>query len=229
MTEHPKWVDNLRPSDFAGFVRDRREPFVGREWLFAEIEAWRTGGDEPTLLVKGDPGVGKSAALAQLAETNPGGHVLAHHFCRADALETLRPGPFVRSLASVIARRSRAYAAKLEDPSLREVLDRSQCEADPAGAFEQGVLAPLETLPAPAGGACCILVDALDVALAAARVRDPGDDRGRAGEPAGSISVLCVLRPRTSAAASRPSSAGTSAECSAWPTAQTPNGSRAGL
>ncbi|MFH1266156.1 MAG: WD40 repeat domain-containing protein, partial [Planctomycetota bacterium] len=166
MTEHPEWVDDLRPCDSAGFVCHGREDFVGREWLFDEIDAWRTDGDEPVLLVKGDPGMGKSALLAELAHANPGGRVLAYHFCRADTLKTLRPGRFVQSLAAILARRLELYAAKLEDPALGEALGRSQCEADPGIAFEKGVLAPLKALPAPEAGACYFLVDALDEALA---------------------------------------------------------------
>src|SRR5262249_57775548 len=32
----------LRPWDFSAFLNEKRQQFFGREWLFAEIENWRT-------------------------------------------------------------------------------------------------------------------------------------------------------------------------------------------
>ena len=56
----------------------------GRQWLFDAIEAWRTDPNRPrALLITGDPGIGKSAIVAQLVHLNPGGQVLAYHCCRA--------------------------------------------------------------------------------------------------------------------------------------------------
>ncbi|HUT90632.1 MAG TPA: hypothetical protein VMY37_14105 [Thermoguttaceae bacterium] len=165
MTERPEWSDRLRPYHFAAFVEHKRKGFVGREWLFAQIDAWRHDADERALLIRGDAGVGKSAALAQLAHTNPGGRVLAYHFCQADVPETLEPGRFVGSLAGMIARGLDSYAARLEDSSIREALSPWRCETDPAGAFGEGVLGPLDALDAPESGVCYVVVDALDEAM----------------------------------------------------------------
>jgi hypothetical protein len=60
-----RWDDRFRPFDFASFLHDRRRDFCGRQWLFDEIEAWRTGPSRPrALLITGDPGIGKSAIVA---------------------------------------------------------------------------------------------------------------------------------------------------------------------
>ncbi len=161
-----RWENGLRPLDFTASLGQKRSHFVGRQWLFDEIDGWRTSGDEQGLVIQSEPGIGKSAAMAELARANSGDWVLACHFCRADTVNTLRPGRLVRSLAGMIAGRLDAYAAKLEDSAVREALSLARCEDDPEGAFEEGILAPLGDLPAPETGPACILVDALDEALA---------------------------------------------------------------
>jgi len=166
MYEHPEWADHLPPHDHAAFVAQKCNRFVGRQWLFDEIDAWRTTGDKSVLLIKGDPGIGKSAVMARLVQANPGGRVLGYHFCQADVPSTLRPGEFVRGLAGIISGRLGPYAAKCEDPAVKDALSHPRCEADPAGAFEEGIVAPLQALPTPETGVMNLLVDALDEALA---------------------------------------------------------------
>jgi WD40 repeat protein len=162
------WDHQLRPWDFSAFLNEKRQHFCGREWLFGEIERWRTTSPERALLICGDPGTGKSAIVAELVYRNPGGQVLAYHCCQADTKETLQPGRFVRSLAAMIASQLDDYAARLSDPAVEEALSEASCARDPASAFEAGILTPLEGLAAPPGGVRYLLVDALDEALAPA-------------------------------------------------------------
>src|SRR5207237_808216 len=150
-TPYRPWERLLKPWDFAAFVNEKRRHFCGRQWLFDAIEAWRTTRPEPALLVTGDPGVGKSAIVAELVHRNPGGQVLAYHCCQADTPTTVDPGLCVRSLAAMIASRLQGYARLLSDPSVQEVLSEPSCTQDPSSAFEAGILAPLEKLPAPDG------------------------------------------------------------------------------
>ena len=82
------WHHQLNPWDFAAYLNQKRRNFTGREWLFDEIDAWRVGSNERALLITGDPGVGKSAVVAQLVHLNPDGQVIAHHCCQADTLAT---------------------------------------------------------------------------------------------------------------------------------------------
>jgi TIR domain len=53
-----------KPWDFEPFLREKRKDFVGREWLFAEIDGWQVRGAQPALLITGEPGIGKSAIVA---------------------------------------------------------------------------------------------------------------------------------------------------------------------
>ena len=103
------------------------------------------------MLITGDPGIGKSAIVAQLVHMNPGGQVLAYHCCRADTPETLRPGRFIRGLAGMIASQLDGYASQLDDPQVEDALGEARCQTDPASALEEGILSPLHRLPAPAG------------------------------------------------------------------------------
>ena len=162
-----RWDDRFPQFDFGPFLYDKRRDFCGREWLFQRIDAWRADRDRHrALLITGDPGIGKSAIVAQLVHMNPGAQVLAYHCCRADTPETLRPGRFIRGLAGMIASQLEGYASQLDNPQVEAALGEARCETDPASALEEGILNPLHRVPTPAGGARYILIDALDEALA---------------------------------------------------------------
>jgi WD40 repeat protein len=160
------WYHMLDPWDFAPFLHEKREGFVGRQWLFDELDAWRVSSrSERTLLITGDPGVGKSAVVAELVHSNPGGQVLAHHCCQASTPATLEPWRFVRSLAAMIAGKLPEFAAQLSNPGIKEILSETSCKEDPGSALERGLLTLLHTVHAPAEGVRYLLIDALDEAL----------------------------------------------------------------
>ena len=121
------WDDTLRPWDFAAFLNENRRHFCGREWLFDAIDAWRASSQERVLLITGDPGVGKSAIVAELVHRNPGGQVIAYHCCQADTQETSQPARFVRSLAAMAASELADYAEKLSEPTVEEALSKANC------------------------------------------------------------------------------------------------------
>jgi WD40 repeat protein len=153
--------------DFTTYRSEKRQGFVGREWLFEEVRAWATNPEsEQALLIGADYGVGKSAFLAELLDTGAAGlPVVAQHFCRADISDTLEAGRLVRSLASQLAESLPAYRALLEADDakeLRETLD--QANQKPLPAFDQAVLAPLRRIEAPATQVL-LVIDALDEAL----------------------------------------------------------------
>ena len=162
---HRFWESQLRPWDFAAYLHGKERNFCGREWLVEELDAWRVSHAEPALLITGEPGSGKSALVAHLAHTNPGGQVLACYCCQAETPATLEPATFVRTIAAMIASKLVAYSLRLEDPAIREVLEEAACQADPASSFERGILSPLEELHAPEEGVRYLLIDALDEAL----------------------------------------------------------------
>jgi WD40 repeat protein len=160
-----------QPLDFGPYRSFRREGFVGRTWLFEEVRAWAmadgaAAGRPRAQLIEAEYGVGKSAFLAELVDTQAAGvPVVAQHFCQFDAIATLAPGRFVSSIAAQLAAALPAYRAAIEAKAaagLRQLLEAP--DNDPIGAFDQAVLAPLEAM-APPAGPLLLVVDALDEAL----------------------------------------------------------------
>ncbi len=160
-----RWYHCLPVLDSAAQLHEKRPGFVGRQWLLDEIDAWRTAHQERALLVTGDPGVGKSAFVAEMIHRNPGGRVLAYHICRAEDPETLRPSTFIMSLAGMIAGRLPGFADLLESPQFQELFDPKTVSGRPPHVFDQGLIAALHRLPAPDDGTRYILIDALDESL----------------------------------------------------------------
>ena len=160
-----------QPLDFGPYRTFRREGFVGRSWLFEEVRTWAmadvvAAGPPRAQLIEAEYGVGKSAFLAELVDTQAAGvPVVAQHFCQFDAIATLAPGRFVSSIAAQLAAALPAYRAAIEAEEaagLRQLLEAP--DNDPIGAFDQAVLAPLEAM-APPAGPLLLVVDALDEAL----------------------------------------------------------------
>jgi TIR domain/AAA ATPase domain len=161
--------------DQGPYLYEKRDGFVGREWLFNRVSAWlRTARSESALLITGEPGIGKSAFIAELAHRNLDGRVVAYHFCTREDRLTLEPGAFVSSLAAILASRLPSFAPMLNDEKVRTAL--REARAYPGQALDQAIIAPLSRLPAPAGGARVILVDALDEAMSVAPGSEATDD-----------------------------------------------------
>lgn len=168
-----RWHHRLPSIDFSAFLHEKRQYFVGRQWLFNRIDVWRTtSGQERALLITGDPGAGKSAFVAEMVHRNSESQVLAYHCCMADDRQTLEPGTFVQSIAAMIASRLPDYADQLEDPLLEKILSTSEAASNPGRALDQGVLVPLERISAPIEGVRLILIDALDEAIMTGDVYD---------------------------------------------------------
>ncbi len=157
------WYAGLKPLDFWGVIRDKTEGFFGRQWLFRRIDAWRDSGTTQSLLILGDPGIGKSAVAAKWIEDNPEGRVAGYFFCQHNEHITLNPGRMVQTLAAQLAAHFPAYRAKLDDPAVLERL--TEAERDPGAAWTKGVLTPLGRIDHPKTDIRYLVVDALDEAL----------------------------------------------------------------
>ncbi len=71
--------------------------YVGRQWLRREVDAFLSASDQRCFLLSGEPGVGKTAFLAQLAVERP--HYL-HHFVSAQESNWDLPAAFVQSVGA---------------------------------------------------------------------------------------------------------------------------------
>jgi hypothetical protein len=63
----------LRIHDFTPFLLERSKNFIGRNWLFKDVISWLEGNhSENALLIKADPGIGKSAFVGISLLSNGG-------------------------------------------------------------------------------------------------------------------------------------------------------------
>ena len=151
-----------------------RENFIGRRWLYQEIEnAFHPSRQGVSgVLIIGDPGAGKSALTAQLVCSRASSrtihdHVLGYHLCKHSDRNTQNGGKFVRNLADMIARRLPEYGYIVTNNSyIQRSLD-SDCVTlqDPIGCFEQAILSPLRRLKNKPKENWYIVIDALDECL----------------------------------------------------------------
>jgi WD40 repeat protein len=125
----------------------------------AAVEEWLSDpGGAPAFLLTGDPGAGKSAVMAHLAQELP--QVAALHFCRADNSQTLRAEAFVRSIAAQLATQLPTYAE-----ALRGVLAQPNApDEEPDALFKNLVINPLAAASTD-DGPLLLLVDGLDEAV----------------------------------------------------------------
>ncbi|MFZ3374709.1 MAG: hypothetical protein WA183_04065, partial [Chthoniobacterales bacterium] len=104
--------------DFSQHVRERSRNFVGREWVFRELDEWLKSDHDRYFLITASPGFGKTAISAQLVNFSwglapvPSGlthfspnFLQAIHFCsRADA-SWCDPRIFASSISRQLASR----------------------------------------------------------------------------------------------------------------------------
>lgn len=156
------YIDRLSPYDFFAELKTAAGGFVGRDWLLARLDAWLQTGSR-CFLIEAEPGSGKTALTAELVRRNPGGRILAYHFCNALKPDTVNARTFVRYLAAMLCGTVSAYARRLRQSE--ELLNALQSN-DPTTMLSQGVLAALGDVPMD--GAHYIIVDALDEAAGVA-------------------------------------------------------------
>jgi hypothetical protein len=157
--------------DFTAYLAAKREGFVGREWLFERVTNWRAKGTTRSILITGDPGLGKSAIVAEMVARREKMGVIAWFCCRWEQSDQLAPRVFVEAIAASLADNLPAYAQAIAAPDLQTLLEKalSGGEIGPRSLLEQLVLSPLAKLSNPPSESRLILVDALDESLAEAQ------------------------------------------------------------
>jgi len=150
----------FQASNFKPQLRTAEDSFTGREWLFDRLDAWLSG-HRQCLMIEGDTGTGKTAVAAELIRRNPGGRLLAYHFC-TPAASTLDPISAVKSLAGMLTTGVDGYSEKLQSGTLGNALTGK----DVVAMLGEGVLEPLREVAMD--DSYYLVVDALDETFAGA-------------------------------------------------------------
>ena len=147
----------------------RAENFIGRQWLYREIENILASDDISGVLIIGNPGTGKSALSSQLicsrtTSSRIHSRILGYHLCKYSDKNTQMAGKFVRNLAEMIARRLPEYGYLVSNSSLIQRSFAGDCiqNQDPGGCFEQAIIFPLRNLKNKPQENWYIVLDALD-------------------------------------------------------------------
>jgi hypothetical protein len=120
--------------DFSDYMAKRVADFTGRTWVFQEIDRWLGQPDAARyFLLTGEPGSGKSAVAARLAQFSAGevvappacrhltpGFLRAVHFCSTTASDWVDPRSFARSIGLQLAG-IQEYARALKDVGDRNI------------------------------------------------------------------------------------------------------------
>ena len=152
---------------------DRAEDFVGRQWLFREVEdAFEEENIAGVQIIGSPAGSGKSALASQLicSRTSSSfihGRILGYHVCKYSDQNTQMAGKFVRNLAEMIGRRLPEYGYIVSNTTYiqRSLKDDCMHHQDPVGCFEVAVLSPLRNLKNKPRKNWFVVVDALDECL----------------------------------------------------------------
>jgi len=149
----------LSPSDW-DFLQERAHSFVGREWVFARVRSFLAG-PQGTFFLRGDPGTGKTAVAARLAQASCGrtavnsrpvqppvaeGTISAAVFCRAGRMTAPE---LIQRLSGQLAASVEGFAGESQSTLAHEISIRDvrvKTGAVSAGAHVTGVRIELGAL-----------------------------------------------------------------------------------
>ena len=150
----------------------RAEDFIGRQWLYREIEDAFTDEYIAGVQILGSPGSGKSALSSHLICSRTSSprihtHIIGYHLCKHSDKNTQMAGKFVRNLADMIAHRLPEYGYLVSNTSFIQRSFAQDCiqNQDPVGCFEVTIVTPLRNLKKYPTENWFLVVDALDECL----------------------------------------------------------------
>jgi len=157
----------LKYFDFSEFIKSARSDFIGRHWLYQEVEQILEQTERRGVLLIGDPGSGKTAFLCHLLCSKTSSQfihnrILGYHFCMHSDKGTQNAAKFVQNLANMVASSIDEYRdIILSDFFVQKVL-QNNCPQDPEWCFQEGIVTPLTKLQHQPKLPWYIIIDALD-------------------------------------------------------------------
>jgi tetratricopeptide (TPR) repeat protein/archaellum biogenesis ATPase FlaH len=122
------WNTRKPVIDFTSEIIERTIHFTGREWVFKIIDDWLANPQQSRFfLLKGEPGIGKTAISARLSQFSQGmlppkgisyltrNFLSAIHFCSVRNSLSIDPFVFTSSIATQLANRYPSYLKLLEN------------------------------------------------------------------------------------------------------------------
>ncbi len=109
----PQITQQIR--DFSGYIEEKTRGFVGRKFVFDAIDQFASGNPRGYFFVRGDPGIGKTALLAEMAKQ--GGH--AHHF-NIRTRNIAGTADFLRNLCAQLIARHRLGVSSLPPEATKD-------------------------------------------------------------------------------------------------------------
>jgi WD40 repeat protein len=85
--------------------------FIGRKWVFEEIDRWIVSSNKTFFLLTGDAGIGKSAIVAHLTQIRD--DIAAYNFSIAGNNSTIVPGTVLRSISVQLGKKLPEYGLAL--------------------------------------------------------------------------------------------------------------------
>ena len=176
-------VTQVKAIAFERDIERLTEGFIGREWIFEEIDRWLQQDDQRFFILTGEPGIGKSAIAAQLTQIRQ--DIAAYHFCIARRSGTIEPNNVLLSLAAQLVEYFPDYAETLaniikplklsvnveitiqniKDSTVRGVVINNLHTQNPQEALNIILRQALAALPTPPEQPTLILIDSLDEAV----------------------------------------------------------------
>jgi len=130
--------------DFDRYIAERTQAFAGRQWVLESIDEWLSNGTSRWFLLSGEPGSGKTAIAARLAQLSRGdvpaigelrpGFLSAIHFCSARDATWVDPLVFARSVARQLLRIPGFGQAVLEHAGERPANVQGAADANQVGS-----------------------------------------------------------------------------------------------
>lgn len=158
---------NLKYFDFSEFITSSRKGFIGRQWLYQEMNQIMNKQDGRGILLIGNPGSGKTALVSHLLCSRTSiplihERILGYHFCMHSDKGTQNAAKFVRNLANMIALRIDEYLEAISSDSFVNKVLQNKCGGEPEWCLQEAIITPLKKLHHQPKIPWYVIIDALD-------------------------------------------------------------------